>query len=76
MAGDASKALQAGAWTRNWSRQGVRLTALAVLAAVTVLLTSSTPAVSTHTLVPALMPVTGAAPLAVVRLVTVRLPRI
>lgn len=37
MAGDASKALQAGAWTRNWSRQGVRLTALAVLAAVTLL---------------------------------------
>lgn len=37
MAGDASKALQAGAWTRNWSRQGVRLTVLAVLAAVTLL---------------------------------------
>lgn len=37
MAGDASKALQAGAWTRNWSRQGVRLMALAVLAAVTLL---------------------------------------
>lgn len=37
MAGDASKALQAGAWTRNWSRQGVRLTALVVLAAVTLL---------------------------------------
>lgn len=37
MASDASKALQAGAWTRNWSRQGVRLTALAVLAAVTLL---------------------------------------
>ena len=37
MAGDASKALQAGAWTRNWSRQGGRLTALAVLAAVTLL---------------------------------------
>jgi iron complex transport system permease protein len=37
MAGDASKVLQAGAWTRNWSRQGVRLTALAVLAAVTLL---------------------------------------
>lgn len=37
MAGDASKALQAGAWTRNWSRQGVRLTALAVLAVVTLL---------------------------------------
>ena len=37
MAGDASKALQAGAWTRNWSRQGVRLTALAGLAAVTLL---------------------------------------
>ena len=37
MAGDASKALQAGAWTRNWSRQGVRRTALAVLAAVTLL---------------------------------------
>lgn len=37
MAGDASKALQAGVWTRNWSRQGVRLTALAVLAAVTLL---------------------------------------
>ena len=37
MAGDASKALQAGAWTRNWSRQGVRLMALAVLAVVTLL---------------------------------------
>lgn len=37
MAGDTSKALQAGAWTRNWSRQGVRLMALAVLAAVTLL---------------------------------------
>ena len=37
MAGDASKALQAGAWTRTWSRQGVRLTVLAVLAAVTLL---------------------------------------
>lgn len=37
MAGDASNALQAGAWTRNWSRQGVRLMALAVLAAVTLL---------------------------------------
>lgn len=37
MAGDASKALQAGAWTRNWSRQGVRLAALAVLAVATLL---------------------------------------
>lgn len=37
MAGDASKALQAGAWHRNGSRQGVRLAVLAALAVVALL---------------------------------------
>lgn len=37
MAGDASKALQAGAWHRNGSRQGVRLAVLVALAVVALL---------------------------------------